>query len=43
MTSLILLATDLAAEAGGYTISVVSIMVVFAALGILVCIFYDHS
>ncbi len=39
MTSLILLATDLAAEAGGYTISVVSIMVVFAALGILVCIF----
>ena len=28
MTSLILLATDLAAEAGGYTISVVSIMVV---------------
>lgn len=39
MTSLIMLATDLAAEAGGYTISVVSIVVVFVALGILVTIF----
>lgn len=39
MTSLIMLATDLAAEAGGYTISVVSIIVVFTALGILVSIF----
>ena len=39
MTSLIMLAGDLAAEAGGYTISVVSIIVVFVALGILVCIF----
>lgn len=39
MTSLIMLATDLAAEAGGYTISVVSIVVVFVALGILVFIF----
>lgn len=39
MTSLIMLATDLAAEAGGYTISVVSILVVFVALGILVTIF----
>lgn len=39
MTSLIMLSTDLAAEAGGYTISVVSIIVVFLALTILVCIF----
>lgn len=39
MTNLIMLATDLAAEAGGYTISVVSILVVFVALGILVTIF----
>lgn len=39
MTSLIMLATDLAAEAGGYTISIVSIMVVFIALSILVLIF----
>lgn len=39
MTSLIMLAADLAAEAGGYTISIVSIVVVFVALGILVFIF----
>lgn len=39
MTSFIMLATDLAAEAGGYTISIVSIIVVFAALAILVFIF----
>lgn len=39
MTSFIMLATDLAAEAGGYTISVVSIIVVFLALTILVAIF----
>lgn len=34
-----MLATDAAAEAGGYTISVVSIIVVFIALTVLVCIF----
>lgn len=39
MTSLIMLATDLAAEAGGYTISVVSIIVVFLALTLLIFIF----
>lgn len=39
MTSLIMLSTDLAAEAGGYTISVVSIIVVFVALAILIFIF----
>jgi len=39
MTSLITLSTDLIREAGGYTISIVSIIVVFAALGILVAIF----
>lgn len=39
MTSLIMLAADLAAEAGGYTISIVSIIVVFLALTILVFIF----
>lgn len=39
MTSLIMLSTDLAAEAGGYTISVVSIIVVFVSLAILVVIF----
>lgn len=39
MTSLIMLSTDLAAQAGGYTISVVSIIVVFLALTLLVCIF----
>lgn len=39
MTSLIMLAGDLAAEAGGYTISIVSIVVVFCALAILVFIF----
>ncbi len=39
MTSLITLSTDLIREAGGYTISIVSIIVVFAALGILVTIF----
>ena len=39
MTSLITLSTDLIRESGGYTISIVSIIVVFAALGILVAIF----
>lgn len=39
MTSLIMLAGDLAAEAGGYTISIVSILVVFISLVILVVIF----
>lgn len=39
MTSLIMLSPDLAAEAGGYTISVVSIIVVFLALTVLVAIF----
>ncbi|WP_298612756.1 OadG family protein [uncultured Odoribacter sp.] len=39
MTSLITLSTDLIREAGGYTISIVSIIVVFVALGILVFIF----
>lgn len=39
MTNLIMLATDAAAEAGGYTISIVSIIVVFISLGILVFIF----
>lgn len=39
MTNLIMLSTDLAAEAGGYTISVVSIIVVFLALLLLVFIF----
>ena len=39
MTSLITLSTDLIREAGGYTISIVSIIVVFVALGILVAIF----
>ena len=39
MTNLIMLSTDLAAEAGGYTISVVSIVVVFFALTLLIFIF----
>lgn len=39
MTSLIMLAGDAAAEAGGYTISIVSILVVFISLTILVFIF----
>lgn len=39
MTNSIILLTDLAAEAGGYTISVVSIVVVFLSLGVLVLIF----
>ncbi len=39
MTSLIMLSPDLAAEAGGYTISVVSILVVFLSLTVLVAIF----
>lgn len=39
MTSLIMLTTDLAGEAGGYTISIVSIIVVFVSLTILVGIF----
>lgn len=39
MTSLIMLATDAIREAGGYTISIVSVIVVFAALAILICIF----
>lgn len=39
MTSLITLSTDLIREAGGYTISIVSIIVVFVALSVLVGIF----
>ena len=39
MTSLIMLISDAAAEAGGYTISIVSILVVFISLTILVVIF----
>ena len=39
MTSLIMLISDAAAEAGGNTISIVSILVVFISLAILVVIF----
>ncbi len=39
MTNSIILLTDLAAEASGYTISVVSILVVFLSLTVLVLIF----
>lgn len=39
MMSSIILATDLAAQAGGYTIAVVGLFIVFVALGVLVCIF----
>ncbi len=39
MTSLITLSTDLIREAGGYTISIVSIIVVFLSLAVLVVIF----
>lgn len=39
MTNSIILFTDLAAEASGYTISVVSIIVVFLSLTVLVLIF----
>lgn len=39
MINMIMLSTDLAGEAGGYTISIVSIIVVFVALSLLVGIF----
>lgn len=39
MTSLITLSADLIREAGGYTISIVSIIVVFISLAVLVVIF----
>lgn len=39
MINLITLSTDVVKEAGGYTISIVSIIVVFVSLGLLVFIF----
>lgn len=39
MVNFITLSTDLIREAGGYTISIVSILVVFISLSVLVCIF----
>ncbi|MDL2251832.1 hypothetical protein LJC12_03170 [Odoribacter sp. OttesenSCG-928-J03] len=39
MTNMITLLADRALETGGYMISIVSILVVFASLAVLICIF----